>query len=471
MSETLSFVVHKNELERRFDPFYYQPAYAKGTKELETSKCKITTLGDISEFVANGVEIRKYVERGTPYLRVTEMKDDGIDLRDVKFVEDTLDTLSKKVQLQVGDILISRSGSLGLVALVDEKLKNCIISSHIIRVVLKKEIDGIGISPRYVVIFLRSKYGSLQFLRKKIGALVHEIDHSALKSIKIPIPPRLIQDKIAQIMQDAYKQKKEKLREAEELLNSINDYILDKLGIKIPEVKEKRSFVVSYENLERRFDVFYHQPKYAIIPDILESSKWEVKSLGGIIHTINYGASVKAYPEGEVPFLRIQNLKENELDLTDLIFASKSELIRSDYVKEGDFLISRSGTIGIVALIPKKCNGFAFGSFMIRFDLREDAKINKEFLSCILNSEIGKLQSKRSISGAVQGNITIPAIKNIKVPVPPLKIQNEIAKEVKRRREKAEQLRKEAEEVVKQAKEKVERMILGERTQSPLPSD
>jgi hypothetical protein len=40
--------------------------------------------------------------------------------------------------------------------------------------------------------------------------------------------------------------------------------------------------------------------------------------------------------------------------------------------------------------------------------------------------------------------------------------QNEIAGEVKGRRELAKEMRKEAEEVIKQAKEKVEKMILGE---------
>ena len=50
----------------------------------------------------------------------------------------------------------------------------------------------------------------------------------------------------------------------------------------------------------------------------------------------------------------------------------------------------------------------------------------------------------------------------LQIPVPPLKIQQEIVNELNLRRDEARRLRTEAETVVTEAKARVERMILGQ---------
>ncbi|RLE45533.1 N-6 DNA methylase, partial [Candidatus Woesearchaeota archaeon] len=129
------------------------------------------------------------------------------------------------------------------------------------------------------------------------------------------------------------------------------------------------------------------------------------------------------------------------------------------FVKEGDLLISRSGTVGLVSVVPKEAEGFAFGSFMIKFCLKDE--INKYYVASWLNTKLQKLLTEREKIGAIQGNITIGTIGRFKIPLPPLAVQNKIAEEVKRRMQKAEQLQKEAKEVLEKAKQEVEKMILG----------
>jgi restriction endonuclease S subunit len=63
--------------------------------------------------------------------------------------------------------------------------------------------------------------------------------------------------------------------------------------------------------------------------------------------------------------------------------------------------------------------------------------------------------------------ITKKTVEAIKIPLPPLEVQNRIAEEVKRRMKKAEQLQKEAKEILKKAKQEVENIILnGESDES-----
>jgi len=51
-------------------------------------------------------------------------------------------------------------------------------------------------------------------------------------------------------------------------------------------------------------------------------------------------------------------------------------------------------------------------------------------------------------------------LENVKIPLPPLSVQNKIADEVKKRMQKAEQLQKEAKEELEKAKLEVEKIIL-----------
>jgi restriction endonuclease S subunit len=123
--------------------------------------------------------------------------------------------------------------------------------------------------------------------------------------------------------------------------------------------------------------------------------------------------------------------------------------------------MSRSGSVGIVAVVPLEANGFAFGSFQIKFRLRKGLA-NPFFIAYFLNSAIGKAQVEQKKTGSIQMNITIEGIKALKVPLPAIEIQNEIVQEADKQRTQANFLRNEAENTLLTAKARVERMILGE---------
>ncbi|HID43409.1 MAG TPA: restriction endonuclease subunit S [Archaeoglobaceae archaeon] len=86
--------------------------------------------------------------------------------------------------------------------------------------------------------------------------------------------------------------------------------------------------------------------------------------------------------------------------------------------------------------------------------------MNPYYIFSILKSPLGQIQIKRDITGGTIMGIIRETTKNLKIPLPPLKIQNKIAEEVKRRMQKAEKLQKEAKEVLEKAKQEVEKIIL-----------
>ena len=454
------FKVYINEIEGRIDPFYYKSEFRELEKEI--SRLKTKKIEDISFELKNGSTPKGGVfkDSGIPYFRSQDFN--LFDFEINQFIDEEFCKKLSRSIVKSGDVLVAVVGAtLGIVGYVPENIQEANINQNVVRIRVKdKEVN-----PKYLAVILSSKIGQKLILRNSTIQTQAYINNSQLGKIKIPLPPLEIQNKIVQLMDNAYSLKKSKEAEAQQLLDSIDNYVLDELGIKILELKGRMTFVVNSDEVKnRRVDPCYYQPKFEEVEKAVKNGKFEVKELKEFITKIHYGASVKnEYFDEGIPLLRIMNLKPNKFDLRDIVRLPES--MRKDlgnaFVSEGDLLISRSGTVGVVSVVPKEAEGFAFGSFMIKFCLND--KINKYYVSAWLNTKLQNLLTEREKIGAIQGNITIETIENFKIPLPPLTVQNKIAEEVKRRMQKAKQLQEEAKTILEEAKEKVERIILGNK--------
>ncbi len=96
------------------------------------------------------------------------------------------------------------------------------------------------------------------------------------------------------------------------------------------------------------------------------------------------------------------------------------------------------------------------------FILRTKDDVNPIYLLNYLNSRFGKLQIQREITGATVTGITRDVVKRLKIILPDIEKQTEIADHITEIRNNAKELQQEADTVVKQAKERIERMLLAE---------
>lgn len=78
--------------------------------------------------------------------------------------------------------------------------------------------------------------------------------------------------------------------------------------------------------------------------------------------------------------------------------------------------------------------------------------MDNRFAAFFISSKIGRLQTNRWASGSIQTNLTIDAIKSIRIPILSQYIQQKISSLVKE----AIRLCKEAKNVLSNAKQKVE---------------
>ena len=82
--------------------------------------------------------------------------------------------------------------------LVDETypIDELILSSHLIRVILKVQINGKPIDPRFVTYFLRSSIGQMQFNQISNGTTVPEVNQEFISKMKIVIPDEKTQTRV-----------------------------------------------------------------------------------------------------------------------------------------------------------------------------------------------------------------------------------------------------------------------------------
>ncbi len=355
-------------------------------------------------------------------------------------------------------LVITIAANIGYTAILDYAA--CFPDSLV--VLTPKEND---LTLEYLNIYIRLIRRYIENLAPQ--AAQKNINLKQLGKLPVIIPGKDIQQEIVSIMESAYSKKIQLENEAQALLESIDTCLLQELGIDLPSkeidtLKSRMFYTCSSRVMGKRFDAFYYQEQYNEYEKAVFSGKFSVRKLGAYIDHISYGASVdNCYVETGIPLLRIKDIQPNEIKSQEIVYLpiEMKEKLRHSRVSAGDLLITRSGTIGVCSVVDKAHDGFAFGSFMIKISLRN---IMPQYVSYIINSSIGKKYFERNKIGTVQGNITIPIIKFLTIPVPSMEKQKEIVRNIERIRLEMKMLKKEAQETVKVAKTKVAKILLGD---------
>ena len=438
-----------SQLENRFDSEYYKPEYMEIEKILSKFD-NVEFFGNIVHSFTNGVEIREFVKEGIPYLRVSDTnREFMVALSEVVFVrESDAEKIKKKIELSFGDILINRSGTLGISQIVTEDIKGCIISSHIIRLT---EISS-EINHYFLVTFLNCKFGRLQILRNNNGGVVPEINQPSLKSILVPIPHQPFQLHIEKLVKEAFSKRKiadEKYEQAKQVLEK--ELGLDKLKIKEEKIFEAKSSEL-FESM--RFDAEYYKPKYKQIIEFLKNSEFEIKKLKEVVKISNKKIDPTKEPSKKIKYVEIGDIDifTGEISIKE-IYGRDAPSNAKKILKEGDVIISLvRPTRGAITIIPGELDNSIATSALVVCKTEEPFR---EYLSVFLKSSLGLGQLEKPISSSMYPTIKINDVKNILIPIIPKQKQENIAKLIKQ----SFTLRKEAKQLLEEAKEKVEKMI------------
>lgn len=181
-------------------------------------------------------------------------------------------------QVSYGDLLISRSGTIGNLTFVGKTLEKLLVSEHAIRLECNEY-------PGYVYIFLKSHIGQLLIKSHIYGAVIQEIEPAHLASIPIPNPPVLIKKYIHDLIIKSYELRDESnllIDEATELLiQELNFPKIQDFNLPIPNKNIGIStFNVKLSDMNGRVDASYHIPLVDTIKAHMELYAKEVTIMG-----------------------------------------------------------------------------------------------------------------------------------------------------------------------------------------------
>ncbi len=176
----------------RWNASYWHPKYEQLISEL-SNKFEAKFLSEFKELLTSGFRgTLKFTSSGIPALKVRNVLDTGLDLINIDFLPQDSSANTENKVAKSGDIIINRSGT-GSIGRMSVFLGNKItlITGDVYLLRVK------NISPFYVNIYLKTKYGKEQIHRFEAGVSGQtKIDLEEVLNILIPVLPEAIQNNI-----------------------------------------------------------------------------------------------------------------------------------------------------------------------------------------------------------------------------------------------------------------------------------
>lgn len=309
--------------------------------------------------------------------------------------------------------------------------------------------------PEWIFYFFKKGdfYLKLESLAKGIGS--KRINTEKIYDLNIFLPTKDEQRKILEEIERAEVNNQKLLKEIKLqddyliklhqsiLQDSVEGKLTKDWRIKNPKVESARELFKRLKEEKERLVIDKKNKKQISLPQIKKDeilyeipNTWSWIRMQDIIKDLRYGTSKKCdYNLGENPVLRIPNIKNGKIDLSDLKSTNLSDKELKDLsLEKDDLLLIRSNgsenLVGRSAVVEKIGVGSAFAGYLVRIQVLKKF-INSQYLHIFLESPMARTAIElplRTTSGVK--NINSTEISRIIIPLPPIEEQIIIVQKV-----------------------------------------
>lgn len=344
----------------------------------------------------------EYLDSGI-YMLITgtDFSNGRVDYSTCKYVSKERYYQDANIQVRNGDILITKDGTLGKVAMVTKLNMPATLNAGVF---VLNNLSPV-INNRFLYHYLNTNRLMKFAERTSTGGTIQHLNQGVLVNFPVPIPPVDEQLKIADALTD------------------IDDLIV-----------EEGKLVAKYQDMKEGCLQHMFPRKGQTEPDMRLpgfSGAWEQHKLDDLCELItkqtgfDYSATIKPSlltKKGDNTYSFIQNkdFNGNEINLdTDFyIPVEVAEKFPKILIDKPSLLISISGRIGNVGFYKLKQKAFIGGAVGICKLKNSD---DGEFLTQELESEYGQKYFQSLIKASSHANITVEDIRNIELILPPTK--------------------------------------------------
>jgi hypothetical protein len=450
------FIVNRSEIQGRLDP-----KMALYNRKVQNWAYPKVRLKDIllakPQYGAAESGVARTNKLSPRYLRITDIDEYGLISHDD--LGATANTLEDQYILHANDLLIARSGAtVGKAYIHKDCPYTCFFAGYLIRFI----INPLKALPDYIFAFTQSNTYKewVNAIQRPSGQ--PNINAEEYQSLEIPMPPVDIQEKVVSLIRKAYSEKKSKDLEDQQLLDSIDTYLLDELGITLPEVHNElkdRIFLMNRSELEGRFDPTVYKDGVKLI-----SPKWDNVKLSKVALVNPSGAYKGQAVDTPISFVPMEVVDETFSEITTKGETTIAQSPGFTKFREGDLLwakITPCMQNGKSAIAKNLTNGLGCGSTEFFILRPKDERLAIEYLHVILHMKCVR-ETAMLFFGGSAGQQRVPAsfLENFNIPLPPIGKQVEIANHVYELRQQAKELQEEGMRILEEAKLEVEQMIL-----------
>ena len=217
------------------------------------------------------------------------------------------------------------------------------------------------------------------------------------------------------------------------------DYIAN-IEINLPDIKTQNCIV---QKLNKAKNIISNSKKLLTKYDLLiksrfiemfgdkpvESGKWKVEKLEDVCDLITDGThKTPNYQQKGIRFISAKNIINGKIDLTDTKFITEEEykqIQKRCRVEKNDVLLTKSGSLGSSAIIDFDIPIGLFESLAVIKYKRN--LLNGIFVKELLSAESSQKQFNNGVKGIAIKHLHLNVIAALKIPIPPISLQNNFA--------------------------------------------
>jgi len=406
-----------------------------------------------------------YTEEKTdiPYVRIGDLSfKHNIDDKNLIYLDESCE-INEDKKLRKDDLILATIGA------------------TIGKINLAREFEGGTFSNNTILLRLKDKekhnpyfYEKLfqsNLLQKYIWGVVSQkaqpnLQSYDLKNVKIPLVAKSIQDQIvAQIepIEKKIKELKSQITPPQEIINKVfarefrfNENLYNEFGkgmtagTQIAKDRTLRTFKNDFSEVARsdilRFSTRFHNIPTKKLMNFLDHI--DTLPVKDVVKSYEKGLQPKYDLDGEIPVVKIANLKNSYIDFSETENIAKEAFTQTEdrkKLKQNDIIICATGKISLGKIDFYDYENEAITT-VDNYILRLNEKYNPLFFTYFFRSVLGYFQVERDFTGATnQIHLYWDQITNFQIPDIPLKSQQKIVDEIKTELDKQEEMKKKIE--------------------------
>jgi len=324
-------------------------------------------------------------KNGIPFLGIGDLSENGEIIKSSfrKVNSKILDEHKQRYNLDNNLIGLGRVASIGKVIRLKKNIGKFVLSPTL------GIIDTKIINTNFLFYTLKSFYVKQQFINIMSGSTRSSVGMIVLRKLKIPIPPKQEQEKIAKVLSDT-----------DELIENLKELIAKKEDI-------KKATMQQLLTGKKRLKGF--------------SGEWVERKLGEVSKIYNglSGKKKEDFGDGNafyIPFLNVINNIKIDINNLEKVYIYENE--SQNKVLKGDLVFNTSSEtpyeVGMCALMDNEIEKVYLNSFCFGCRIT-DKSIYPLFLSYLTNSDIGRKIFSLLAQGATRYNLSKENFNNIKL--------------------------------------------------------